>query len=104
MMPASKMADLNLTAEHWTMEDLVKFAQDYAAQVEEWKETDVKKRTKNEPPPQLGVKEQPWWDFIPLDHYIVPSPMQAQLIQPKMTLICIKGLLLRLSTCMFSWD
>jgi len=72
MMPASKMADLNLTAEHWTMEDLVKFAQDYAAQVEEWKETDVKKRTKNEPPPQLGVKEQPWWDFIPLDHYIVP--------------------------------
>lgn len=71
-MAASMMAELNLTAEHWTMEDLVKFAQSYAAQVEEWKQTDVKKRTKNEPPPQLGVKEEPWWNFIPLDHYIVP--------------------------------
>lgn len=71
-MAASKMGNLDATADRWTMEDLVQFATDYEAKVEEWKQKPPRKRSKHGPQPELGVKEKPWWDFIPLEHYIVP--------------------------------
>jgi hypothetical protein len=43
--------------EMWTMEDLVQAGMTAETSIGD---------------PQLGVKKQPWWSFIPLHHYIVP--------------------------------
>jgi hypothetical protein len=32
--------------------------------------TEAEKRTKGEP--ELGVKQKPWWPFIPLSNYMIP--------------------------------
>jgi hypothetical protein len=42
----------------WTMEELVRLG------------TEAEQRTKGEP--ELGVKKQPWWPFIPLSNYMIP--------------------------------
>ncbi len=42
----------------WTMDELVRLG------------TEVEKRTKGEP--ELGVKQKPWWPFIPLSNYMIP--------------------------------
>ncbi len=41
----------------WTMEEMVRLG----------KETESKKGE-----PQLGIKQQPWWPFIPISNYMVP--------------------------------
>jgi hypothetical protein len=41
----------------WTMEEMVRLG----------KETKSKKGE-----PQLGIKQQPWWPFIPISNYMVP--------------------------------
>ena len=46
--------------EMWTMNDLCQYAE----------KAMTSKRKKGEP--TLGVKQRPWWDFIPVDHFIVP--------------------------------
>ena len=39
----------------WTMEELLKMA----SKIDGGK-------------PQMGIKKEPWWPFIPLSHYVVP--------------------------------
>ena len=54
--------------DEWKIEDMKTLANDYCKKVEE-----KKMNPKNaEPKPIMGMKEQPWWDFIPLTHFIVP--------------------------------
>lgn len=48
---------LTKTCKMWTMEELVTAGE-------------AAKNTKGDP--ELGIKQEPWWPFIPLDNYIVP--------------------------------
>ena len=37
-----------------------------------YREVTERVQSSSDKKPQLGVKTAPWWDFIPLDHYVVP--------------------------------
>lgn len=54
---AHKSKFLDDDYEVWTMEELTKAGKEAG-------------KTKGEP--KLGIKQEPWWPFIPITHYIVP--------------------------------
>ncbi len=53
----SRAQFLDKDIERWTMEDLVSYGMNAES---------------NNSKPKLGVKQQPWWPFIPLTHYVSP--------------------------------
>ena len=71
---AAQMGQLGaVTDDLWKgIEEVKQYAADYKRKVDEWEKSKDPKKSKTPPKPQLGVKDAPWWDFIPLDHYIVP--------------------------------
>ena len=67
-LSGKEFSDLSKIGDEWKMEDMKSLANEYCKKVEE-----KKMNPKNvEPRPTMGMKEQPWWDFIPPNHFIVP--------------------------------
>ena len=72
-MSAAEMTNLMASGEPWDgIHEMKQLASDQKKKLKDWEDTSPRKRTKTPPQPNLGMKDEPWWDFIPLDHYIVP--------------------------------
>ena len=55
MMRRTQFSDVNQRADPWTMDKIVEVAEEVAGKK-----------------PKMGVKQKPWWPFIPLQNYIIP--------------------------------
>lgn len=67
-LSAAEMADLMKDGKSWAYDEMKKLAEKYKKKLEEKKKHPTKTMLK----PTKGMKDQPWFDFIPLDHFVVP--------------------------------
>ena len=61
-MSEKEICHLFKRGKEWTWDEMRTLATDFLNRLE--KNANAK--------PTMGVKEEPWWDFIPITHYVVP--------------------------------